>query len=241
VETSFEQKAALQREIAERSHAEAALRESELQVRRSLELRARLARDLHDGVIQSIYAAGLGMESALSQMDPGQPRVRASLQQCRQSLNDVIREIRGFILGLEPEQAPRQSFAEELTSLARTMQALWPVHISLEIDPLVANRLNASQEVHALQIVRECISNALRHGEAREIHVTLAARDHDCALLVRDNGRGFDPVVRPIANGHGLANIATRAREMGGASMVQSEPGHGTTVILHFALPAAPA
>jgi signal transduction histidine kinase len=121
------------------------------------------------------------------------------------------------------------------------MQALWPVHISLEIDPLVANRLNASQEVHALQIVRECISNALRHGEAREIHVTLAARDHDCALLVRDNGRGFDPVVRPIANGHGLANIATRAREMGGASMVQSEPGHGTTVILHFALPAAPA
>ena len=241
VESSFEQKAALQREIAERNRAEAALRESELQVRRSLELRARLARDLHDGVIQSIYAAGLGMESAMSQMEPGQAGVRASLHQCRQSLNDVIREIRGFILGLEPEQIPRQGFAEELTALARTMQALWPVHIHLEIDSLVAGRLNASQEVHALQIVRECISNALRHGEAKEIKVTLAARDRDGALLVRDDGRGFDPAARPIARGHGLSNIATRAREMGGASVVQSEPDHGTTVILHFSLSAPPA
>lgn len=240
VESSFEQKAALQREIAERGRAETALRESELQVRRSLELRARLARDLHDGVIQSIYAAGLGMESAMSQMEPGQAGVRAALHQCRQSLNDVIREIRGFILGLEPEQIPRQGFADELTSLARTMQALWPVHISLEIDPVVAGRLNASQEVHALQIVRECISNALRHGEAREIKVTLAARDRDGALLVRDDGRGFDPAARPVARGHGLSNIATRAREMGGASLVQSEPDHGTTVVLHFSL-AAPS
>lgn len=241
VESSFGQKAALQKEIAERGRAEAALRESELLVRRSLELRARLARDLHDGVIQSIYAAGLGMESAMSQMEPGQAGVRAALHQCRQSLNDVIREIRGFILGLEPEQVPRQAFAEELTALARTMQALWPVHISLEIDPLVAGRLNASQEVHALQIVRECISNALRHGEAKEIKVTLAARNRDGALLVRDDGRGFDPAARPIARGHGLANIATRAREMGGASLVQSEPDRGTTVILHFSLSAPPA
>ena len=241
VETSFAQQAALQREIAERNRAEAALRESELQVRRSLELRARLARDLHDGVIQSIYAAGLGLESALSQMEPGQAGVRASLHQCRQSLNDVIREIRGFIMGLEPEQIPRQAFAEELTALTRTMQALWPVKITVQVDPLVARRLNANQEVHALQIVRECISNALRHGEAREIQITLAARDHDGALTVRDNGRGFDPAARPIAKGHGLANIATRAREMGGASLVQSEPDHGTTVTLHFGLSAPPA
>jgi signal transduction histidine kinase len=241
VETSFAQQAVLQRETAERNRAEAALRESELQVRRSLELRARLARDLHDGVIQAIYAAGLGLESALSQLPPDQPGVRGTLQQCRQSLNDVIREVRGFIMGLEPEQIPRQAFAEELAALIRTMQALWPVRITLQVDPLVARRLNVTQEVHALQIVRECISNALRHGEAREIQITLSARDHDGALTVRDNGRGFDPTARPIAKGHGLSNIATRAREMGGASRVQSEPDHGTTVTLHFGLSAPPA
>lgn len=144
-------------------------------------------------------------------------------------------------MGLEPEQIPRQAFAEELAALIRTMQALWPVRITLQVDPLVARRLNVTQEVHALQIVRECISNALRHGEAREIQITLSARDHDGALTVRDNGRGFDPTARPIAKGHGLSNIATRAREMGGASRVQSEPDHGTTVTLHFGLSAPPA
>lgn len=240
VETSFEQKAALHREIAERGRAESALHESELLVRRSLELRARLARDLHDGVIQSIYAAGLGLESAMSQMEPGQAGVRASLHQCRQSLNDVIREIRGFIMGLEPEQLTRQGFAEELAALTRTMQALWPVHIGLNIDPMIARRLSSAQEVHALQIVRECISNALRHGEAREINITLAGMDGSGALTVRDNGRGFDPSAMSPVKGHGLVNLATRAREMGGASRVQSEPGHGTTIILHFPL-AAPA
>ncbi len=238
VDSSFAQKTALQKEIAERIRAEAALRESELQVRRSLELRARLARDLHDGVIQSIYAAGLGLESALSQMEQGRSGVPAPLYQCRQSLNDIIREVRGFITGLEPEQPTRQDFGEELAALARAMQALWPVRITLQVDPLTARRLNASQEVHALQIVRECISNALRHGEAREIQITLAARDHDGAgvLSVRDNGRGFDPAAQSPLRGHGLANIAARAREMGGASLVRSEPGHGTTVTLHFSL-----
>lgn len=241
VESSFAQKAALERESAERNRAEAALRESEWQVRRSLELRARLARDLHDGVIQSIYAAGLGLESALAQLPPDQPGVRVPLQQCRQSLNDVIREVRGFIMGLEPEQVPRQGFAEELTALTRTMQALWPVQITLQLDPAAARRLSANQEVHALQIVRECISNALRHGEAQAIQISLSARDLDGVLTVRDNGRGFDPAARPLAKGHGLANIASRAREMGGASLVQSTPDHGTTVTLSFTLSPAPA
>lgn len=241
VESSFGQKAALHREIEERGRAEAALRESELLVRRSLELRARLARDLHDGVIQSIYAAGLGLESALAQLESGQPGVQAPLQQCRQSLNDIIREVRGFIMGLEPEQIPRQGFSEELEALTRTMQALWPVRISLKIDAPTARRLNASQEVHALQIVRECISNALRHGEAREVQIILEGKDGGGALTVRDNGRGFDPAALRPAKGHGLANLATRAREMGGASLVQSEPDHGTTVILHFPLPPLPA
>lgn len=108
-----------------------------------------LARDLHDGVIQSIYAAGLGLESALSQMEPDQPGVQAPLQQCRQSLNDVIREVRGFITGLEPEQIHRQGFAQSLEALARTMQAL-------------AHRLTASHEVHTL-----------RYAEAKEEHTML--------------------------------------------------------------------
>jgi signal transduction histidine kinase len=236
IDSAFTQKAALKREIEERTLAESALRESELRVRRSLELRARLARDLHDGVIQSIYAAGLGLESALSQLAQDQSGVRQPLQQCRRSLNDIIREVRGFITGLEPEQMPRQAFALELESLARTMQALWPVRITLEIDPAVARRLNAGQEVHALQIVRECISNALRHGGAKAMHITLAADSGPGGILtVRDNGRGFLLAERS-GKGSGLLNFATRAAEMGGSAQILSEPGQGATIMITFRL-----
>ena len=173
ITTSFEQKRALQHENEERKRAEQALRKSEELVRRSLELRARLARDLHDGVIQSIYAAGLGLESAMSELERDQPAARTRLAHCRQSLNGVIREVRGFISGLEPEQMQRHGFAQELSALARTMQDLWPVRIVHKVDPQIAGRLSIGQEVHALQIARECISNALRHGEAKKVLITL--------------------------------------------------------------------
>jgi len=239
VGNSFAQRQALQRENEERTRAELALRKSEELVRRSLELRARLARDLHDGVIQSIYAAGLGLESAMSELEHDQAAARTRLSHCRQSLNGVIREVRGFISGLEPEQMQRHGFALELAALARTMQALWPVRIVHKVDARAAARLSIGQEVHALQIARECISNALRHGEAKKVLITLT-RDADRGVLtVRDDGRGFDPGLVP-GQGSGLQNLASRAREMGGSLHVDSQPGRGSTIIITFPLTEAP-
>jgi signal transduction histidine kinase len=235
IETSFTQKAALKHEIAERTRAENSLRESEAQLRESLELRTRLARDLHDGVIQSIYAAGLGLESAVSQMEQDPAGAALRLQLCRQGLNEVIREVRGFINGLEPEDMHRLGFGHELESLARTMQALWPVSITLEIDSQIARQLNASQEVHSLQIVRESISNALRHGEAKQVHIALRGRPGGGSLSVRDDGLGFDPGQRS-GRGSGLLNLASRAREMSGSLQLASSPGKGTTVTINFPL-----
>ncbi len=236
VESSLAQKIALQGEIEERKRTEAALRESEEAVKYSLRLRARLARDLHDGVIQSIYAAGLGLESALSQLEPDLPGARTRLQQCRQSLNDVIRQVRGFIInGLEPEQTLRQGFAKELTILAQTMEALWPVRIALHMDPQVAEQLSVQQEVHALQIVRECISNALRHGQAKEVAIALKSSADRGVLTIRDDGRGFDPE-RSAGHGNGLLNLSSRASEMHGVMRLESQPGHGTVVTITFTL-----
>lgn len=230
---SFEQQRALQLENEERRRAELALRQSEEQVRRSLELRARLARDLHDGVIQSIYAAGLGLESAMSEFERDQTAARTRLSHCRQSLNSVIREVRGFISGLEPEQMERHGFAQELAALARTMQALWSARIAHKVDQWVATRLTVGQEVHALQIVRECISNALRHGEAKKILITLTRDQRQAVLTIRDDGRGFDPAQR-TGHGSGLGNLSTRARELHGSLRIDSQPGRGTSVIITF-------
>ncbi|MDB6114110.1 MAG: Signal transduction histidine kinase [Lacunisphaera sp.] len=236
VESSFVQKRALLHENEERKRAEQALRKSEELVRRSLELRARLARDLHDGVIQSIYAAGLGLESAMSELEHDQAGARTRLQHCRQSLNGVIREVRGFINGLEPEQMHRHGFAQELAALARTMQALWPVRIVHKVDAQVAGRLTIGQEVHALQIARESISNALRHGGAKKVLITVSRAGTGGGLMaVRDDGSGFDPA-RTTGAGSGLQNLASRAREMGGTLQIDSQPGRGAVVLVSFPL-----
>jgi signal transduction histidine kinase len=240
VESSFQQKAALGREIEEHRGTELALRESEARLRQALDLRARLARDLHDGVIQSIYAAGLGLEGAVSQLGRDPEGARARLQLCRQSLNDVIREVRGFISGIEPEALHHQGFNQELTSLVRTMQALWPVVITVDPNPAVIQRLSPTQELHALQICRECISNAVRHGGARAIDIRLGEKDGAACLQVKDNGRGFSPD-KVRGSGSGLGNLSARARELGGALQVESRPGNGATITVNFPLsPAIP-
>jgi signal transduction histidine kinase len=204
-------------------------------VRRSLELRARLARDLHDGVIQSIYAAGLGLESAMSEFDSDRNSARTRLAHCRQSLNGVIREVRGFISGLEPEQMQRHGFAQELSALVSTMQALWPVRIVPKVDPGIAGHLSIQQEVHALQIARECISNALRHGGAKKVLITLTEAAGRGVFTVRDDGAGFDPA-SVQGQGSGLQNLASRAREMGGTLRINSQPGRGASIVVTFPL-----
>ena len=239
VESSFAQKLALAREIEDRKRTEAALRDSEGQVRQSLDLRARLARDLHDGVIQSIYAAGLGLESAMTQLETDRPGARVRLQLCRQSLNEIIREVRGFINGIEPEAVNQRGFAEELSALARTMQALWPVLITVRASPAVISRLTPTQELHALQISRECISNAVRHGSATEIDIHLGEEAGAGFLAVRDNGRGFDLHACP-GTGSGLNNLESRAQDMGGRVTVDSQVGRGTLITITFSLGSAP-
>lgn len=238
VTQSYAQKQALLQENDERKRAEQALLRSEALLHRTLELRARLARNLHDGVIQSIYAAGLGLESAMTELEHDQAAARTRLAHCRQSLNGVIREVRGFISGLEPEQMQHHGFAHELGALARTMQALRPVRIIHRVDAHAASRLTIGQEVHALQIARECISNALRHGEAKRVSITLACVKGEAVLTVQDDGRGFDPV-SVAGQGSGLTNLASRAREMGGQLHVEAQPGHGATVTITFPLAEA--
>ncbi|MBI3874491.1 MAG: sensor histidine kinase, partial [Verrucomicrobia bacterium] len=235
VESSFRQRAALEHEVEERKNAEAALRRSTASLRNSMELRSRLARDLHDGVIQSIYAAGLGLESvraALRSHDDASAEQRLSASQA--SLNRTIHEVRTFINGLEPEDARHPSLADSLGTLAATMQTLHPIKIDLELDPDIARSLSDLHQLHILQVVREAISNALRHGQASRIGVQLRpAAGYHSELLVTDDGNGFNPGERQ-GSGLGLENLATRAREMKAELQIESSPGKGTRLTLRF-------
>ncbi len=103
VRSSFEQRQALEREVRERAAAQAALQRSEAALQANLEERSRLGRDLHDGVIQSLYAAGMGLTGVRALLQPEQIEAALRLEQSRAALNETIHDVRNFLIGLEPE------------------------------------------------------------------------------------------------------------------------------------------
>ena len=204
----------------------------------SLEGKIRLGNDLHDGIIQSLYASGLTIESAraLARTDPaGADR---HLAQCLQNLNATIRDVRNYITGLAPESLRRAGFAQAIESHITELGAGRNLRFDLKFDDEAVSRLTPAQTTEALQVAREAISNSLRHGGASFVTVRLHQSDREIGLLVQDNGIGFDS--RLESAGHGLGNMQTRAGRIGATVRVESQPGRGTRVILTMPLQNQP-
>jgi len=232
VRASFEHRAILEGEIEERRRTEAALSQSREELRLSSEMKTRLARDLHDGVIQSIYAAGLGLESAKTSLATDPAATHAKLEAAQSALNQTIREVRAFIQGIEPEPSATQGFARELATLIATLRSLHAANIQTQITP-EAPPLTPREEVHALQIVRECVSNAIRHGEAHSVTISYSLETDRPTLRIHDDGKGFDPA--RARRGSGLANITDRTTEIDAVLTLSTSPGKGTDIIIRFA------
>lgn len=232
VRLSFEQRQALEREVRERAAAQAALERSEAALQANLDERSRLGRDLHDGVIQSLYAAGMGLTGVRALLQSDQTEAALRLEQSRAALNETIHDVRNFLIGLEPEALKLHTFAQAVTSLLEMMHGIRPFRSRVDIDEALAGSLTLAHRVHALQITREAVSNALRHGAATWITVSLRRQDGVTELEVTDDGRGFDSSA--ASPGKGLGNFVERARELGARLTVDSQPGRGTRVRLTF-------
>lgn len=231
--TSFEHREQLRREIAERRNAEAALK-------KTMEERARLGRDLHDGLIQAIYAAGLGIAAARKRLGADPAAAERHLGQVADVLNDTIREVRDFITGLEPDPPDDLALTRTVERLFATMNADGAARAELSLDEAVAARFPNSLRTELLLLLREAVSNALRHGRARLVQIRLAASpdDPDLARLeIQDDGAGFDPAT--ARRGRGLDNLFARAAGHGARASLESAPGQGTR--LTFLFPLSPA
>ena len=224
---------AVERDGRQRAEENALLNQTLLN--RSLEEQIRLGRDLHDGVIQSLYAAGLVIESArtLAKTEPAEADRR--LGQLLLTLNQTIRDVRTYIVGLAPENLRQSTFGQALDSLVTELGAGRAVHFDLKIDDSASAQLSPAQSTEALHVAREAISNSLRHGNAGRVTVRLHPGDGEVCLLVQDDGSGFDPA-RRSRSGHGLRNIQARAAGLGASVRVESRPAEGTRVILTFPL-----
>ncbi len=218
-------------DITESRNTEEALRTSEQRLRQALDDRERLSQDLHDHVIQSIYAIGMALESChyLIEKDPGLVALR--LQSSIADLNGVMKEVRNYIEWASPTLTGSDQLREALEDLVRTIPTARPLAIRLEIDPSTVGQLTAEEATHVLQIAREAVSNSLRHSGAKTGAVSLCKTDGGLRLEVRDDGGGFDT---KSGEGHGLGlrNMAARASKLDATLTVLSERGRGTQIIL---------
>jgi signal transduction histidine kinase len=232
-QTSAEQGTALILERDERRRAEADSQFKQTLLGQARDEKVQLGRDLHDGIIQSLYAAGLTLESAreLVHRDPAEAGRR--LASTLAALNTVIRDVRDYIHGLAPERLQRASFGRALQVLTEGLGAGREAKFDIQIDDEAAGLLDAGQITDALQIAHEAISNGLRHGRATIITLRLRRGEREVCLLVQDNGAGFDPAARDPA-GHGVNNMQARATRLGAELRVTSSPGTGTRVVVNI-------
>ena len=234
-ESSVAQGQALEVERDSRQRAEENALLNQQLLNRSLEEQIRLGRDLHDGIIQSLYAAGLVIESArtLAKTDPEEADRR--LVQLLKTLNQAIRDVRTYIVGLAPENLRQSNFGQAMDSLVSELGAGREVHFDLKIDDAASAQLSAAQSTEALHVSREAMSNSLRHGNASRVTVRLHSGENEVCLLIQDNGIGFESGHR-TRSGHGLRNMQARAADLGASVRIESRPTDGTRVVLTFPL-----
>ncbi|MBI3760623.1 MAG: GAF domain-containing sensor histidine kinase [Chloroflexi bacterium] len=196
-----------------------------------LEERARIGMDLHDGVIQSIYAVGLTLEFTRMLLDEEPASARDRMGQSVAALNDVIRDIRSYILDLRLQRFDGD-LSQGLARLAREFQANTLTPIDVHLGPQAIEGLNPVAAQALFHIAQEALANTAKHAKASAIRVDVARRDGLVTLKVEDNGQGFDPKARSERVGHGLANIRARAESLAGSLAIHAAPGQGTSLVV---------
>jgi signal transduction histidine kinase len=201
-----------------------------------IEERSRIGMDLHDGVIQSIYAVGLTLESARLMLPDEPDEASVILEQLISSLNEVIRDIRNFILDLRPQRFSGD-LNEALGRLVREFQAnaMVPVIFSADSQKMTAWPLPVARTI--FMTTQEALANVARHARADQVEVAIWQEAGTAVLTISDDGVGFNAEEQDQSVGHGLANMRTRAEELNGTVSVESSPGKGTQIRLK--LPAS--
>lgn len=205
-----------------------------------LEDRERIARDLHDSTIQSIYAVGLSLENTVEILEESPQEARERLNYAVDKLNDIIRDIRNFIFNLRPQVYRGKSLARGLEELVAELQLNTLMDVELRVQEGLDRLLTPEQIATLLQIAREGLTNIIKHARARSVTMHAQVADGFLDLRIEDDGVGFDPTAPRSAERQGLRNMHARAASLGGDLRVDSQPGHGTRLTLRVPV-AAPA
>ena len=203
--------------------------------------RDRIGRDLHDGIIQSLYGVSLSLEDVPEMMVSSPGEAERRVDTAIDSLHASIRELRNFIYGLRPETFDGADVPAGIVALAEQFRYNTLIEVELDIDAAAGRGLSPENGAELLQLVREALSNVARHARAGHLAVSFRRDTDHTELVVADDGVGFDASA-PFARGHqGLGNMRARALAIGATISVESATGGGTRIIVALPDRAEPA
>jgi signal transduction histidine kinase len=194
--------------------------------------RERIAKELHDGAIQSLFAVGMGLQStALMTSSPEQSvRIEGAVNE----LDRVIRDLRNYIFGLRPGILADRQLDQALRTLGEEVQARAGFKVDVEVDGELAAALS-SRSHEIVQLTREALSNVARHAKATNAAVRLGREGRLALLEIADDGSGYN--TRQDSSGNGLRNMRERVTAIGGVLRITTRKGKGTSV--RFTFPVA--
>jgi signal transduction histidine kinase len=199
--------------------------QSELARLTMIEDHERIARDLHDGVIQSLFAVGIGLQGTAGLLSD--PRLADRIQQYVAEIDRVIGDVRSYIFGLRPSVLTAGNLTLTLDQLAHEIEERAGITVIVDVDPSLEQPLSQATTQIA-HIVREALSNVSRHAKAETCRVSVRRERESAVIEIDDDGSGFD--INGARRGMGLGNLAERALAIGGTLNIESQPGHGTTI-----------
>jgi signal transduction histidine kinase len=197
-----------------------------------VEERERIGKDLHDGIIQAIYAVGLSLEDVPELMDEDADEARARVDRAIEGLDKTIRDIRNFIFGLRPELLQGMTLAAGLGALVEEFRVNTMIDAELTAHDADGEGLAPEEIGQVLIIAREALANVARHARATRAVVVLHATPDDVVVTIADNGVGFATDDRRPPAHQGLHNMRNRANGIGATLAVDSAPGMGTRIIV---------
>jgi len=206
-----------------------ALKASERRLNAVLHDRSRIGRELHDSVLQALYAIKLSLAQSPELRKGAPPPVPRSHGQATDQLNKLIQDIRRMILSMESDSVDPFRLVSELQALAETFERVSELRIHVEVDPVAEELLTGEEARELVTVTREALSNCVRHARATRIVIALRQIGSRVRLSISDNGSGFEVEHGP-AKGIGFAYMEDRVRKIGGRLGIQSTLGQGTCI-----------
>jgi signal transduction histidine kinase len=205
------------------------IRNLKRQFRLVISERSRIARELHDTLLQGLSGVTMQLQALWTRL-PSSSHEREVLGDIIKDAGTCLSDARHSLWGLRTPRGNEAGLAENLARHARQAVSGTSIKLIVEAQPALL-RFSPDTEYQLLRIAKEAIANAVRHAEPKTIEVRLECRPNAIELVIRDDGKGFDVNQRHSQLGHyGLIGMKERAEELGAKLMVTSTLGLGTEV-----------